>query len=159
MKTCRRLLLLAAVVSPAALFLFGCSKTDNTSATMDKVQADAKAVATDVKTAAVDSWDAIKDFTFDRRSDFSTGIDRMAKQLDDKTRDLKAKMAGAPDAASKDRDAAIKEYDEARADLNSKLADLGNATADTWADAKAKVVEAWNRVRAAFDKVKSSAGS
>jgi PBP1b-binding outer membrane lipoprotein LpoB len=159
MKTYRYLLLFTAAVSPAALFLTGCSKTDNSSSTMDKVQADAKAVTSDVKTAAVDSWDAIKDFTYERRSDFSTGIDRMAKQLDDRTRELKDKMAGAPDSGSKDRATAIKDYDEARADLNSKLSDLAKATTDTWADAKDKVVQAWDRVKAAFEKVKASAGS
>lgn len=159
MKTYRNLLLLAAVASPAALFLSSCSKTDTTSTTVDKVQADAKAVATDVKTAASDSWDAIKDFTFERRSDFSTGIDKMCKQLDDGTRELRAKVASAPDAVSKDRVAAVKEYDDARADLKSRLSDLDKATADTWADAKAGVVKAWNRVQAAFDKVKSSVDS
>ena len=159
MKTCRILLLLSAVASPAALFLSGCSKTDNTSTTVDKIQADANATAADVKTAVSNSWDAIKDFTFERRSDFSAGINRMAKQLDDDTRELRAKVANAPDAASKDRVAAVKEYDDARADLNSKLSDLDKATADTWADAKSGGVQAWNHVRTAFDKVKSSVDS
>ncbi|MGD1030789.1 MAG: hypothetical protein ABSA05_06565 [Opitutaceae bacterium] len=159
MKTYRNLLLLTTVASPAILFLSGCSKTDTTSTTVDKVQADAKAVATDVGNAASDSWDAIKNFTFERRSDFSNGINRMAKQLDDDTREMRAKVAGAPDAASKDRVAAVKEYDDARADLKSKLSDLDNSTADTWADAKAGVVKAWNRVQAAVAKMKSSVDS
>jgi len=159
MKTYRNLLLLSALVSPAALFLSGCSKTDTTSTTVDKVQADAKAVATDVKNAASDSWGAIKDFTFDRRSDFSSGIDRLTKQLDDDTRELRAKVASAPDAASKDRVAAVKEYDDARADLKSRLSDLDKSTADTWADAKAGVAKAWDRVQAACAKVKSSVDS
>jgi hypothetical protein len=159
MKTFQRLFLLAAAASPAALILFGCSKTDNTSATVDKVQADAKAVVADVKTAASDSWDGIKDYTYEKRSDFSSGIDRMSKQMDDKTAELKTKMAGATDDASAARASAMKEYDAARVDLNSKLSDLGNATADTWADAKAKVAQSWNRVQAAFERVKTEIAS
>ncbi|MGO9243531.1 MAG: hypothetical protein ACLQDC_02020 [Verrucomicrobiia bacterium] len=137
----------------------GCSKADNTSANVEKVKNDAKEIAADVKAAAADSWDSIKDFTYEKRAEFSASIDRMSGQLDDKTREFRAKVAGAPDAASKDRESAIKEYDEARADLKSKLTDLGNATADTWADAKEKVAQAWKRVQAAYDKVKANAAS
>ena len=154
-----RLILLAAAMSPAALLMFGCSKTDNTSTNVEKVKTDAKEVAADIKAAASDTWDSIKDFTFEKRAEFSAGIDRMAGQCDDKARELKAKLASAPDAASKDRESAIKEYDEARADLKAKLSELGTATADTWADAKEKVAQAWKRVQAAYDKVKASATS
>jgi uncharacterized phage infection (PIP) family protein YhgE len=159
MKTSRALLLLAAGLSPVALLISGCSKTDTTSANMEKVKADAKEVAADVKTAVSDSWDSIKDYTFEKRADFSASLDRMAASLDDKASAFKAKVSGVPDAAAKDRESAIKEYDEARADLKAKLTDLGNATADTWADAKAKVAESWKHVQAAYEKVKSSAGS
>ena len=159
MKTYRPLFLLAAVAGPAALFLFGCSKTDNTTATVDKVQADARAVAVDVKTAASDSWDSIKDFTFEKRTDFSAGIDRMSKQMDGKTTEWKAKMADATDKATTERQTAMKDYDKARTELDAKLSDLGKATTDTWTDAKAKVVESWDRVQAAFDKVKSGTTS
>ncbi len=159
MKTSHFLLLLAAVMSPAAILTTGCSKADNTSANVEKVKNDAKEIAADVKAAAADSWDSIKDFTYEKRAEFSASIDRMSGQLDDKTREFRAKVAGAPDAASKDRESAIKEYDEARADLKSKLTDLGNATADTWADAKEKVAQAWKRVQAAYDKVKANAAS
>jgi uncharacterized phage infection (PIP) family protein YhgE len=157
MKTSRFLLLLAAAMSPAALLMTGCSKTENASTTMEKVKTDAKEVAADVKATVSDSWDTIKDYTYEKRADFSASLDRMAAQLDDKAREFRAKIAGAPDAASKDRESAIKEYDEARADLKAKLTELGNATADTWADAKEKVAQAWKRVQAAYDKVKTSA--
>jgi len=146
-------------MSPAALLIFGCSKTDNTSTSVEKVKTDAKDVAADVKAAVSDSWDSIKDYTYEKRTDFSASIDRMAGQIDDKGRELKTKIASAPDAATKDRESAIKEYDEARADLKSKLSDLSNATADTWADTKEKVAQAWKRVQAAYEKMKASATS
>jgi hypothetical protein len=154
MKTSYLFFLFAAVASPAALIFSGCSKTDTTSAG-DQV----KAAATSVTNAVSDSWDNIKDYTYDRRVEFSASIDRMTVQLDNKTSDLKAKFAAAPDTASKDRASAMKDYDDARADLKAKLADLGNATADTWADAKDKVAQSWKHVQAAYDKVTSTDAS
>jgi hypothetical protein len=156
MKTRNPLLLLAAALGPAALLLCGCSKPDDST----KLEQDAKAAVADVKAAASDSWDSIKDFTYERRADFSSAMDRMSKDMDEKAAALKAKMAGVPDAASRDRDSAIKEYDEARDDLKARLTELGNATADTWADAKAKADAAWKRVQAAYDKLtKANASS
>src|SRR5271169_6405695 len=93
MKTRNPLLLFAAAFGSAALFLCGCTKTDNST----KLAQDAKAAVADVKAAASDSWDSIKDFTYERRADFSSAMDRMAKDLDDKAAALKAKMAGVPD--------------------------------------------------------------
>lgn len=153
MKTSKILFVLAVGLSPAAFFVSGCSKSNDTASNVDKAKDEAKEAVADVKGAASDSWDSIKDFTFDRRSDFSASIDRMSAKMDEKAREVRAKVATVPDAASKDRDSAIKEYDEARAELKVKLTDLGNATSDTWADAKAKVSDSWKRVQAAFEKV------
>jgi hypothetical protein len=145
---------LAIAMAPAALLLAsGCSKSGDTPTAADKVQADASNLAADAKATATDTWASVKDYTFEKRAEFSASFDRMTASLDDKTRDWKAKLAGTPDAASKDRDAAVKDYDDARANLKSKLTDLGNATSDTWADAKAKVDEAWKSVQAAYDRM------
>ncbi|HXN35805.1 MAG TPA: hypothetical protein VN877_06515 [Opitutaceae bacterium] len=142
MKTQRSLLILA--LAPSLLLMSGgCSKTDNDNAT---------AVVQDIKTTAVDTWDGVKDFTFEKHTEFSASIDRMSKAMDDKIAEVKAK---APDAAAKDKDAAVRDYDEARANLKARLADLNNASADTWADAKAKVADAWQRVKAAYTKATS----
>ncbi len=149
MKTQSPLILLAAAVGPAALLLCACSKKSDTA----KLEQDAKAAVADARAAASDSWDSIKDFTYERRADFSAAMDHMTRDMDDKTAALKAKMAGVQDAASKDRESAMKDYDEARADLRVRLRELGNATSDTWADAKAKADDAWRKVQAAYDRV------
>lgn len=154
MKSTRSLLLLASAICPALLIGTGCSKSDNSS--VSAAAQDAKTAVTnaavDVKNAAVDTWDSIRDYTYDKRMEFSASIERMNKKMDDKIAEEKAQ---APDTLSKDKQAAIKDYDDARADLKAKLADLGNATADTWADAKAKVSEAWQKVKADYDKATS----
>jgi uncharacterized phage infection (PIP) family protein YhgE len=159
MKTRLPLTLLSAALCPALLLFVGCSKNSDSDKTMEDAKASAEKAATDLKVTAINSWDSIKDFTYEKRADFSAGMDSMSKDLDDKAAALKAKFAGVPDAASKDRDAAAKEYDEARADLKVKLNDLSNATADTWADAKAKAAEAWKRVQASYDKLTKSDAS
>jgi hypothetical protein len=148
MKT-RRFLVLLATCSPAILLLSsGCSKSDS-----DQAKASANNAIADVKTAASQSWESIKDFTYEQRANFSSAVDKMSADLDQKTAELKAKNSSLSDAAAKDRDAAQKDYDNARADLKADLTALNNATADTWADAKAKVSDAWQRVKAAYDRL------
>jgi hypothetical protein len=135
--------LLLLALAPAALVLSGgCSKADKDNAT---------AVVNDIKTTAVDTWDGIKDFTYEQRVEFSASIDRMSRSLDDNTTPVRARVASMPDAAAKDKEAALRDYDAARADLKTDLVALDNATADNWADAKAKVAAAWRRVQASYD--------
>jgi hypothetical protein len=161
MKTPRSLFLLIATLSPAALLLSGgCSKKSREPSFVQDTKAAVKSAAAGVKEAVSDSWNSIKDFTYERRTDFSAAVDRMAKKLDDQSVALKAKTAEVSDATAKNREAALLEFNEARAELKSKLADLGNATADTWSEAKAMVALAWQKVQAAYDKAsKSGAGS
>jgi hypothetical protein len=158
MKNSRSLLFLLATLGPAlVLGSAGCSKSDTSAASVSAQNAkDAvKDAAVDVKNAAVDSWDSVRDYTYDRRVEFSASMDRMDKSMDDRIADLKAKASNAPDSAKSDKDAAIKDYDDARADLKARLTDLGNATSDTWADAKAKVSDAWKRTKAAYERATS----
>ena len=153
MKSQRSLLLALTLISPAALVLVGgCAKSTDTKVA-DAVQDTKVAVkdaAIDIKDDTVATWNRIKDFSFDKRSDFSSGIDSATKKMDDKLAELKAKAT--PDTP--ERTKARQDYDDARAELKAKLADLGNATADTWADAKAQVSKAWDKVEAAYDKIK-----
>jgi hypothetical protein len=159
MKTLGPLPMFAAAIGSAALLLSsGCSRSDDSTTTVQTTRPDGSTATVVVSDANAtvgvsDSWDRIKDFTYEKRADFSAGIDRMSKDMDDRTATFRAKVAGAPDAASRDRDGAMKEYDDARADLRSKRTDLDNATADTWADAKAKTAESWKNTKAAYDKV------
>ena len=149
MKNYRSLSLALSILSPALLvFCGGCSKS-----TSDKV-ADAaqdttnavKAVAIDVKDDAVATWNSIKDYTFDKRSEFSASIKGSVQKMDDKVTDLKAKAS----TDSPEKAKALQAYADARAELKVKLTDLGNATEATWADAKAGVSKAWDKVESAY---------
>jgi oligoribonuclease NrnB/cAMP/cGMP phosphodiesterase (DHH superfamily) len=158
MKTPRSLLILLAGIGPAlVLGSVGCSKstTSSASASAEDAKAGIKDAAIDVKNAAVDSWDSVRDYTYEKRADFSSSMDRMDKSMDDKIAELKAKGSYSSDSVKSDKEAAIKDYDKARDDLKARLADLSNASSDGWADAKAKVSEAWQRVKAAYDRATS----
>jgi hypothetical protein len=166
MKTQRPLSVIAAGIGCAALFLYcGCSKSADSTTTVQTTKADGSVVTVAVSDTNgaggfSDTWDRIKDFTYEKRADFSSGIDRMSKDMDEKTAEFRARVAGAPDAASRDRDSALKAYDDARADLKSKRDELDSATADTWSSVKAKTAEAWQNTKAAYDKVtKANGGS
>jgi hypothetical protein len=154
MKTTRCLLLLAAL-SPAAILLPSCAKSDVQEAAQS-TKAEAKDLAAAVKDTAADSWDSIKDYTFEKRSDFAASLDRLSEKYDAEIGKMNAKLTGLPDATAKERDHASKEFTEARASLKSHLADLRNASADSWADAKAKTGESWQRLQAAYAKLKAS---
>jgi hypothetical protein len=155
----------AAMGSVALLLLCSCTKSDDSVTTVQATRPDGSNVTvavsdTNVSVDATDAWDRIKDFAYDRRADFSAGIDRMSKDMDDKTAAFRTRAAGVSDAVASDRDSAMKEFDSARADLKARRTDLDNATADTWSDAKAKAGESWKSTKAAYSKVaKANASS
>ena len=154
MKTSHSLLLIAAL-SPAAILLSGCAKADAVQQAAQTTKAAAKDIVADVKTAAVDSWDSIKDYTYQKRNDFADTLNRMASKYDADIREMNAKVKDLPEAAAEERDRALKEFNEANIYLKSLLMDLRTGTADTWDNAKKKVAEAWEHVQAAYEKVKA----
>jgi len=151
MKTPSPLLLLVAVC-PVGFLQSSWAKTEDTAPT---ATASTPNGAVDPKATVADSWERIKDHSYEKRTDFIASLNRMSDRLDDLAREMNAKLTGLPYAVTQEREAAMKNFAEARAYLKSQLTDLGTVTADTWVDAKGKVVEAWLRVRAAYDKVKS----
>jgi hypothetical protein len=154
---------LAALLAVTA----ACSKTnDNRTASQQARDAasDAKSDVQDalarMKVALNDTWNQIKDYTYQERADFSKSMDQMSKDLDDQAARLREKVSSASnsgsgaatDAASQAREQAHKEFEKARENLKQGLSDLGNATADGWAAAKAKVSDEWTKLQEAWDK-------
>jgi hypothetical protein len=159
MKTQSSFPFVAAVIGAASLSLFcGCSKSDDSSTTVQATKPDGSSAAvvvsdSNVTVGSSDTWSQIKEYAFEKRADFSAGFDRMSKDMDDKAAAFRVKVAGVSDSVASDRASALKEYDDARADLTAKRTELDNATADTWASAKEKVGDSWKSTKAAFDKV------
>ena len=147
--------LLVAILTPAALVLSSCGKVDAVPEAAQAAPVAGKEVAVEGKVAAVDSWNRIKDYPYEKRDEFADGLDRLAAKRDVEIRDLNAKAAGLPEAAAHERDRAVKEFTDAQSYLKSQLNDLRTGTPDTWNDAKGKVVRAWQHVQAAYEKVKA----
>ena len=122
-------------------------------------QVAATTAAADAGNALAGSWDAIKDYTYEKRADFSAGVSRMAVSLDEQVRALKAKRATLSEASVKDWDFAMKELEDARSDLRSKMSELSKASSETWTQAKDRAAEAWKRAQDAAARVKASTTS
>jgi hypothetical protein len=118
----------------ALLLAAGCSKTDSDNAS---------AVAHDIKVTAVDSWNSIKDFTFEKRAQVSATLDKMSADVDARVATMKAQGRQVPD------------YDAAHTELKNSLDDLSHATSETWEASKARVERAWDRVKADYEKAKA----
>jgi hypothetical protein len=154
MKTTPSLLLFATLSS--ALLGSGCAKSDDFKQAAQSTKVAAKELAADVKAAAVDTWDSVKDYAYEKREDFAAGLDRMTAKRDAEIQAMNAQLTGLPEATAKQREHAVKEYNEARTYLKSQLEHLRTGTADTWAATKEKAAASWQAVEAAFEKVKSS---
>jgi hypothetical protein len=147
MKTSFSLLILITTISPVALLQTGCSKNETSARQIEpSANANGADVAVNVNAPVSDSWDGVKDYTYEKRGEFTAAFDRMTAKMADKTREIKAKGGSLSDDGAKDRDHAMNDLAEARSELTSRLTDLNNATADTWADAKGKVGQAWQKV-------------
>jgi Skp family chaperone for outer membrane proteins len=134
----------------SALALAACSKSDR-----NEANSGIKDVYQDSKSAIANTWSDLKDYTYEKRSDFNDRIQAMAAELEAEMSELQANYA--EDKASASRRAAMQELKDSRADLSQKLDALGNATADTWGSAKANVIAAWDRTEAAYKKAKADA--
>ena len=98
-------------------------------------------------------WSDIKNDTYDQRGHFSSGLAQLSARLNGEIRELNAKRA-AMTTDTKDWDFAMKDVRESRDLLTSRTTELGKAnTPETWADAKDKVGEAWQRAQLAVDKM------
>jgi hypothetical protein len=144
-----RLLPLASVaLCAAALALSACSKQDT-----DQATAKAKEVYQDSKDAAVDAWNDVKSYTFEKHDDFTAEAKARMAKIEAQESDLRANYSDAQATAS--RKAAMDELKNSDKDYKAKVDALGTATADTWESAKQNVVSSWDHLKAAYDKARA----
>ncbi len=106
--------------------------------------------------AASDSWESIAELTYDQRTDFIAGINRLENQLDGQIGVLRAKRAGMT-TDTKDWDFAMSGMTDARSYLQSMATEVAGVTSpDTWSQEKEKVHQAWLKAQDAYDKVRTS---
>ena len=107
--------------------------------------------------AASDTWDSVKNATYDERMKLRASADRFGQQVDRKLEEWGAKSSGLSGDAQAAWNKGVANLKEARGDLSDALAKLGNATAETWDKTKQEVGEAWSRVQAAYRDLESRA--
>lgn len=136
--------LLLSLGAAGTLVFAGCSKQDRETA------ADKMEHAYNTSTEAVaDTWDDLKDYTFDKSAEFKRRAEAVSSDLDAKVAKLKADYKG--EQASAARKAAMDRVTSAQTTLSEKLAALRSASAATWESAKAEVIAATKKLEAAYD--------
>ncbi len=145
-----RSLLLLAILSPAHFLMGAGVAPDITPSTALTTKATG-----DVTVGIGDTWAGVKDCSYEKRDEFAASLDRMAAKLEAAFRTLNDKLADQPDTPTKDRIREGKEFSDASTELKFAIANLRACTADSWAETKQKVTESWQRVQAAYDKLKA----
>jgi len=85
---------------------------------------------------ATDTWDSVKNYSYDQRAEFETKAKAYAAEID-------ARAAAAKgDAKSR--------LAQARDDLRNATSELSNATAQTWDATKERVGRAWQEAESAY---------
>ena len=144
----------------AMLTLGACSKSkreevaDKTKEVYKDTKEAVKEAAHDTKVAVVEGWGNLKDYTFEKRSDFTLQL--KARQADFEAGVSKLRAEYSEATASASRKAAMSELKDSEATYKEKLAALGNATADTWDAGRDDVAHAWDRVQASYAKARAN---
>lgn len=135
------LLALAGIaVLSGTVLLSACSRDSNTADTpadtASATESEMKSTMNAATTAMSDTWDDLKDYSYEQRSEFAAKANNYAEQLD-----RRIQTAG---------NEASDELAEARDELRAAANDVSNATADTWDSTKQRVARAWTRAQTAY---------
>ena len=123
----------------AAAFVVGCDKEKTTSQQIDKLKAETKEAAQDMK-----------DYTYAQKAEFT---EKMRAQLAEINRDLdqlEAKIAKSSDAAKAEAKPKLQALRDQAAKLNRQLDTAKGATESTWDDVKAGSRKAYSELKDGF---------
>jgi cytochrome c556 len=124
-------------------FAVGCNKEQTTSQQLDKVQADTKQAAQDMK-----------DYTYAQKAEF---VEKMQGQLAALNRDLdqlSAKVESASDAVKAEAKPKLQALRDQTAQLNKQLDEAKNATESTWDSVKDGFKKAYEASKDGFQQAR-----
>ena len=127
----------------AAAFAVGCNKEQTTSVQLDKVQAETKQTAQDMK-----------DYTFAQKAEF---VAKTQSQLDEINRDLDelaAKIEKSSDAVKAEAKPRLQALRDQTAKLTKQLDEVKNATESTWGDVKAGFWTGYSELKDGFQQAR-----
>jgi predicted nucleic acid-binding Zn-ribbon protein len=126
-----------------AAFATGCGKEQTASQQIDKVQAETKQDAHDMK-----------DYTFAQKDKFVKAMQSQLTTLNQDLDKLSAKIDGASDAIKAEAKPKLQALRDQAAQLNQQLADAQNATESTWDSVKAGSQKAYDALAKSFTDVR-----
>jgi DNA anti-recombination protein RmuC len=123
----------------ATTFIVGCDKPQTTSQQIDKVQAETKQAAQDMK-----------DYTFAQKAEFVAAMQVQLTALNQDLDKLSAKIDSSSDAVKAEAKPRLQALRDQAAKLNQQLADAQNATESTWDSVKASSQKAYDALAKSF---------
>jgi len=127
----------------AAAVAVGCDKEQTTSQQLDKVQAETKQAAQDMK-----------DYTFAQKTEF---VEKMQSQLTERNRDLDqlaAKVESSSDAVKAEAKPKLQALRDQSVQLNKQLDEVKNATDSTWESVRNGFKKAYDSSKDGFQQAR-----
>jgi cytochrome c556 len=127
----------------ATAFAVGCSKEETTSQQLDKVQAETKEAAQDMK-----------DYTYAQKAEFTEKMQSQLAELNRDVNQLAVKIENSSEAAKAEAKPKFQALRDQADKLNKQLDEVKNATEPTWDSVKAGSKKAYNELKDGFQQAR-----
>jgi cytochrome c556 len=127
----------------AAAFAVGCDKEQTTSQQVDKVQAETKQAARDMK-----------DYTYAQKAEFVQTMQAQLTALNQDLDQLAAKVESSSDAVKAEAKPKLQALRDQAAQLNKQLDEVKNATESTWDSVKTGFKKAYDSSKDGFNQAR-----
>jgi small-conductance mechanosensitive channel len=126
----------------AAVFAVGCDQKSSTSQQIDKLQADTKEAAQELKE---------KDYNFSQKAEFTEKMESHLAAINKSLDDLEAKIEKGSDAVKAEAKPKLKALRDQAGQLNKHLDEAKNATESTWDNVKAGTKKSYEALKDGFE--------
>jgi len=134
---------LLLTVLAAAAFTAGCEKKETTAQQLDKVQAETKQAAQDMK-----------DYTFAQKAEFTANMQSQLAAINKDLDQLAAKIEKSSAAAKAEAKPKLQALRDQAAKLNAQLDEAKNATESTWDSVKAGFKQGYSELKDGFNQAR-----
>jgi cytochrome c556 len=134
---------LAITVLAAAAFVVGCDKEPTTSQQIDKVQAETKEAAQD-----------LKDYSYAQKSEFVAKMQSQLAEINRELDQLSAKIEKSSDAAKAEAKPKLQALREKADQLGKQVDEVKNASESTWDSVKAGSAKAYSELKDSFQQAR-----
>lgn len=107
----------------------------------------------DVTKKAGETWEAMKDYTVERKNDAIAYGKKLLTDFDGKYKELEKKASSATGDAKAKSEQQLKALKSKRAQAAKKLDELGKASGQSWDKVKREVADAYRDLQQEYDKI------